>query len=117
MIKYPLPKPDNLFATFAGNHKFMKLNLMQASQSSPRRHNDFTLFVVQGNGPSLLGRSWVNWRALGIATVQKVALLPGHPEVPSLPAADNLLHTSIYIYAAVFDDGLMQSFKATVKWC
>ena len=35
------------------------------------------LYVVQGNGPALLGRSWLqhiclDWRSLGIATVQKV---------------------------------------------
>ena len=34
------------------------------------------LYVVQGNGPALLGRSWLqhiclDWRSLGIATVQK----------------------------------------------
>ena len=70
-------------------------------------HDNLSLFVVQGNGPSLLGRSWLqrirlNWRALGIATVRKV---------PSLP--DALLHK----YATVFDDGqaTMHPFKATLS--
>lgn len=70
-------------------------------------HNDLPLFVVQGNGPSLLGRSWLqhihlNWRALGIATVRKV---------PSQP--DALLQK----YATVFDDGqaTMHPFKATLS--
>ena len=35
-----------------------------------------TLYVVQGSGPNLLGRSWLqhsrlDWRSLGIATVQR----------------------------------------------
>ena len=49
--KYPLPKPDNLFATLAGSHKFMKLNLQQAYQQMPldKTSKDLvTIYTHQG---------------------------------------------------------------------
>ena len=63
-----------------------------------------TLYVVQGNGPTLLGRSWLqhiqlDWRCLGIATIQT-----GSPQPQSL----------LKKYEAVFGGGLgkMHHFKA-----
>ena len=65
-----------------------------------------TLYVVQGNGPTLLGRSWLqhirlDWRSLGIATIQT-----GSPQPESL----------LKKYEAVFEGGLgkMHHFKASL---
>ncbi|MDD9817031.1 MAG: reverse transcriptase domain-containing protein, partial [Gammaproteobacteria bacterium] len=69
-------------------------------------HN-LTLYVVPGNGPSLLGRNWLqhirlDWRSLGIATVQEV-----------LSPVNALLKK----YATVFQDDstTMRPFKATLQ--
>ena len=65
-----------------------------------------TLYVVQGSGPNLLGRSWLqhiqlDWRSLGIATVQKV------------PSQSEAL---LKKYGAVFQEGLgtMHHFQASL---
>ena len=72
------------------------------------QQNHFTLplMVVEGNGPSLFGRNWLqhiclDWKSLGVATVQ---------EVPS--PIEFLLRK----YEDVFQEGLatMRPFKATL---
>ena len=45
-----------------------------------QNHYTLALFVVEGNGPSLFGRSWLqhiclDWKSLGVVTVQKVPSL------------------------------------------
>ena len=68
--------------------------------------HSLTLFVVQGNGPSLLGRSWLyqvclDWKSLGVATVQKVPT-----------RTDALVHK----YPDVFHgEGVMHPFKASLR--
>jgi len=64
-----------------------------------------SLFVVQGNGPSLLGRSWLqhiclDWKSLGVATVQQV------------PSQTDALRRK---YADVFHgEGIIRPFNASL---
>lgn len=42
-----------------------------------QNHYTLPLIVVEGNGPSLFGRNWLqhiclDWKSLGVATVQEV---------------------------------------------
>ncbi len=83
------------------------LGEMVAKVTYQEQTHALTLYVVQGNGPTLLGRSWLHhirldWGSLGIASVQ---------EAPS--QTDALLRK----YAAVFQDGLgtMHQFKASLR--
>ena len=83
------------------------LGEMQVDVTYQQSTHVLTLYVVQGIGPTLLGRNWLqyirlDWRSLGIATVQ---------EVPS--PADALLKK----YEAVFQEGVttMRSFKANLQ--
>ena len=69
-----------------------------------QNHYTLALFVVEGNGPSLFGRSWLqhiclDWKSLGVATVQKV------------PSPIEFL---LRKYEDVFQEGLatMRPFKA-----
>ena len=69
-----------------------------------QNHYTLALFVVEGNGPTLFGRSWLehiclDWKSLGVVTVQKV---------PSL------IEFLLWKYEDVFQERLatMRRFKA-----
>ena len=99
----PLESSKLVLTTYTGEQlKLLGERMVEVKYGTQSKH--LTLRVVEGSGPSLLGRDWLkevklDWRSIGMASINW---------------EKSQVHTLLSKYSSVFEEGLsvMNTFKA-----
>ena len=116
---FPQLKPEStsvILATYTGE-KISVLGQIMVDVKYGKQHKQLPLYVVKGDGPSLLGRNWLteinlNWKSLKLMSITGTQATP-KPQMSYERQMEALLQT----HKAVFQEGLgeISTFEATLQ--
>ena len=116
---FPQLKPEStsvILATYTGE-KISVLGQIMVNVKYGKQHKQLPLYVVKGDGPSLLGRNWLteinlNWKSLKLMSITGTQATP-EPQMSYEKQMEALLQT----HKAVFQEelGEINTFEATLQ--
>ena len=116
---FPQLKPEStsvILATYTGE-KLSVLGQIMVDVKYGKLHKQLPLYVVKGDGPSLLGRNWLteitlNWKSLKLMSITGTQATP-EPQMSYKKQMEALLQT----HKAVFQEelGEINTFEATLQ--
>ena len=116
---FPQLKPEStsvILATYTGE-KISVLGQIMVDVKYGKQHKQLPLYVVKGDGPSLLGRNWLteinlNWKSLKLMSITGTQATP-----KSQMSYERQMEALLQTHKAVFQEGLgeISTFEATLQ--
>ena len=111
------PKTTSVILTTYTGEKISVLGKLIVDVKYGKQHKQLPLYVVDGNGPSLMGRNWLpeinlNWKSLKLVSTASMQASP-KPQISFKQQMEALLEN----HKAVFEEGLgkISTFEATLQ--